>query len=510
MSEYVFLPDREADPQLSFDTLVTAMSGAAKVSMSPQAAAPRAAGFSEASIAAAISSANASAEAALHDAAEIEMVDYVEKTGAILLTASEIPRADQLPSGRIVPVYYYQPAIAEVRVRRSKMKLASGPAATDFLRINLRFADDHSPVSGAVANLRRAGQPEISAVSDANGVVTFGLRTPDVSGARLMVEPGFGGHWGYMDISASFATGAIIDIERIDLTSTPDALRHMIAQGGPGDGAGVRVGVVDTGVGPHADLSNAVGDDDSSIGHGTHVAGIIGSNGANGLGGVAPGVDVLSYRVFDDPSTGVTGNFEIHRAIEQAVDDGCHLINLSLKSELPFAPDFDDLVISRALEDAADAGVLCVAAAGNDFRRFVAFPARHPDAVAVSAIGWEPGMPAHAFDRWTVTDDRSTEDVNVFFANFSNEGVDGTDVDLTGPGAGVVSTVPGDTYAPMSGTSMACPAMVGVISRLLSANPGVLGMPADRGRTDTMRRLIQDNLATAGFSAIRQGGGTLS
>jgi subtilisin len=147
-------------------------------------------------------------------------------------------------------------------------------------------------------------------------------------------------------------------------------------------------------------------------------------------------------------------------------------------------PRFDDRVISRAIEDAADRGVLAIGAAGNDFRRFVAFPARHPDVLSVSAFGCELSLPPRAYDRWTLSRDRASANRDLYFANFSNQGVDGTRVDLTGPGAGVVSTVPGDGYAPMSGTSMACPAATGAIARVLSRQPAILAMPANRPVAD--------------------------
>lgn len=510
MNEFVFLPDRGSDSQSSFDSLMQGIPGAARVAVSPQAAFPGNTGFTETSIAAANASIERADRSSAGLPAEVEIVDFVERTGAVLLKSPEIPDAGQLPSGQVVPVIYYQPAIADVRVGRSKLKLRSGPSAADFLKIELRFADDQSPVVGAVANLRTVGQPEYSAVSDANGSVTFGLRASSVTNARLMVEAGFAGHWGLMQQNASFDSGSVFEIERIVLSDTPDSLRFMMRPGNAADGVGVRVGVVDSGIGPHIDLPNAAGDADSSIGHGTHVAGIIGGRGDEGRGGVAPGVELQSYRVFSDPSTGVARNFEIHRAIEQAIEDDCLLVNLSLKSEFTIAPQRDDPVISRALEDAADAGVLCVAAAGNDFRRFVAFPARHADALAVSAVGWEPGLPSNAFDRWTVTDDRAQGRPDLFFANFSNEGVDDTTVDVTGPGAGVISTVPGDTYAPMSGTSMACPAIVGTIARLLSADGAVLNMASDRARTDRMLEIVRNNLAPLGFGEAREGGGTIS
>lgn len=510
MTEFIFLPDRTSDPDASFETLSTAMSGAAKLSISPREETLAATGFSDAAVESASRSIEAATAAAPDDVSEVEMIDFVQRSGVVLLRSDGTPSSVQIEGGSFVPVHMYRPAIADVRVGRSKLKLNSGPSSADFLKINLRFTDNNAPVIGAVANLRRIGEEELSAVSDANGVVTFALRADSVDNVRFIVETGFAGHWGYIDDGVDLRDGDTIQIERIDLTTTPDSLRHLIQPGGPSAGAGVRVAVIDSGVGLHVDLPNAVGDFDTSIGHGSHVAGIIGGHGQNGLGGVAPGVEMLSYRVFSDSATGVARNFEIHRAIEQAIIDDCLIVNLSLKSERPFDPTHDDPVLSRALEDAADAGVLCVAAAGNDFRRFVAFPARHPDAVAVSALGWEPGLPSNALDRWTVTNDRSSNDHDVYFASFSNEGVNNTDVNLTGPGAGVVSTVPGDTYAPMSGTSMACPAMVGVIARLVAANPAIIAMPGDRQRTDAMLALIQASLQNAGFNRIRQGDGTLA
>ena len=151
-------------------------------------------------------------------------------------------------------------------------------------------------------------------------------------------------------------------------------------------------------------------------------------------------------------------------------------------------------------------GVLVVAAAGNDFRNRVAFPARHADAIAVSACGTENGLPANAYDRWTLSPDRGNSNA-VYFANFSNEGIDGTAVDITAPGAGVISTVPGGRYGPMSGTSMACPAAVGAIARILSQNTQILQMAPDRQRRDAIWHSATGNLTQLGFSVVREGRG---
>jgi subtilisin len=386
----------------------------------------------------------------------------------------------------------------------------SGPAGAAFFQLVFRSSVDNAPVAGTVASLRLKGATTaISAVSDAGGITTFGLRAPAVEDAVLLVEPGFGGHWGYFNRKVTLNSGDVVLLDPVDLAVGPDALRHLMRTGQPGDGAGVTVAVIDTGVGPHPDLPNTVGDADTSLGHGTHVAGIIAGGGTAANPGVAPGAAIRSYRVFPDPATGVAKNFDIHKAIEAAVSDGCHIINLSLKVERQLDPQFNDVVISTALEDAADAGVLVVAAAGNDFRRFVAFPARHPDVISVAAVGWEPGLPASAYDRWTVSRDRGVPDGDIFFASFSNEGVNDTAIDVAAPGAGIISTVPVDRYAPMSGTSMACPAAVGAIARLLSAHPAVIAMPPDRARRDAIWALAAGQLSPLGLGNAREGSGMI-
>jgi len=443
----------------------------------------------------------------------VRILDVYEPTGIALVETPARGRADPaaVPGGAYYPVLNYQTAIAAARVGRTRLPRSLGPAGGALFALRLRSSRDGSPVSGAVVHLKLKGSSiPLSASSDAQGNAVFGLRAPGVRGATLIVEPGFQQHWGYMDAAADLDSGDAIGIDPIDLALAPDVLRKALMPGQPGDGAGVRVGVIDTGVGPHSDLPQAAGDHDTSDGHGTHVAGIIAGRGSGPYAGVAPGAEIFSYRVFSDEARGLAPNYEIHKAIIKAVADGCHLINLSLKSERQLDPRYDDKVISRAIADAADKGVLAIAAAGNDFRRFVSFPARHPDVLSVSAFGHEAALPVTAYDRWTLSRDRSATDGGAFFANFSNQGIDGTTVDVTGPGAGVVSTVPGDGYAPMSGTSMACPAATGAIARILSRQPAILALPPDRARMQAMRAAAIAALAPVGFSVAFEGQGMVS
>lgn len=501
MAEFVFLPDENADVAASLAALGAAVAPAGFEAADGMAAM------------AAPSAGGAPRGRGRRAKPKVRVVDVSPESGAALVVAPSRSNntPPPVPGGKLYKVVRYELAVARIRVGRTWLSAAMGPVGAAFFKLDIRSSANGAPLAGAVATLRLKGSnQEITAVSDAAGMATFGLRAPAVSGAMLLVAPGFAGHWGYFNRKADLASGDRIDLDPIDLAAGPDGLRHLMTPGAANSGSGVVVGVVDSGVGPHPDLPTALGDPDSSIGHGTHVAGIIAGAGSAGYGGIAPGAQIRSYRVFDDPATGTTRNFEIHKAIQKAVSDGCHLINLSLKVEKQLVPQFDDPVISKAINDASKAGVLIVAAAGNDFHRFAAFPARHPDVVSVSAVGWEPGLPDNAYDRWTVSTDRSTVDAEIFFASFSNEGTSGTKVDITAPGAGVVSTVPGNLYAPMSGTSMACPAAVGAIARLLAANPAVLAMPPDRARRDAMWALVAAKLKPLGLGREREGAGLIS
>jgi len=95
------------------------------------------------------------------------------------------------------------------------------------------------------------------------------------------------------------------------------------------------------------------------------------------------------------------------------------------------------------------------------------------------------------------------KDKNDFVAEFSNIGAD---TDITGPGVGVISTVP-TGYGVMSGTSMACPAAAGAAARLLAHAPLLLAMPRNQARSDAIVKAVYAAAHVLGFGPSFEGKG---
>jgi subtilisin family serine protease len=212
-------------------------------------------------------------------------------------------------------------------------------------------------------------------------------------------------------------------------------------------GEGVKIAVCDTGCDlDHPDLvSNLLPginlvkpgtppQDDNQ--HGTHVAGIIcAENNAIGMVGVAPKAQIIPVKVLDEKGS---GNFTVvAQGIRWAVDNGADIISMSLGSPNPLAG------IRKAIQYAASKGVPVFVAAGNAGKtKEVFYPANYPETIAVGSID-------ENFDRST----------------FSNTG---DRLDFMAPGGKIFSTVPDNWYAYLSGTSMACPFVVGIAALCLS------------------------------------------
>lgn len=236
-----------------------------------------------------------------------------------------------------------------------------------------------------------------------------------------------------------------------------------------GRGEGVRVAVMDTGVDlEHPDLKpnlaggynalapgRAPADDN---GHGTHVTGTLAAvNDARGVAGVAPAARVYAVKVLDRWGSGFLS--DLVEGLGFCIREGIRVVNLSLGTRE------DNQTFRDAVRNALAAGLLLVAAAGNDGpgENTVDFPARYADVLAVAAV-----------------------DAAGRLARFSSRG---PEVDLAAPGVEVPSTWLGGTYRSLSGTSMASPHVAGAAALTLGAHPDWTAAQVRRQLVLTARRL---------------------
>ncbi len=238
-----------------------------------------------------------------------------------------------------------------------------------------------------------------------------------------------------------------------------------------------QLGVVDDADG----FSGVAGESDpmDENGHGTHCAGIVGAEGDNGLGiaGVNWKVEIMPLKFLGRNGFGST------RAAISAINyviarkrDGVNVRVISASWGSPSR--------SKALEDvirkANDAGVLFVAASGNDGAnadKRPHFPSGYdlPNMVSVAAL------------------DRRDE-----LAGFSNYGA--KSVHVAAPGKDILSTWLGGTYREASGTSMATPFVAGVAGLVLSVEPNLTVKELRERLINTVDKLdsLQGKVATGG------------
>ncbi len=264
--------------------------------------------------------------------------------------------------------------------------------------------------------------------------------------AYLPNDPGFGLQWNLSQVSAPQAW---------DLA--PDA-------------SGVWVAVIDSGADlDHPDLGvrsrlaygfdyvrgDSVPDDEA--GHGTHVLGILSAltDNATGVAGLAWNVRLLLYKVLDANEVGVSANVAV--AIVSARDNGARIINLSLTLSGP------SQTVANAVNSAATAGILLVAAAGNG-NSVVAYPAAYPQVLAVAAT--------------------TGQDRRAWYSNY------GPEIAVAAPGGladgQIYSTLPRSkgSYGYKYGTSMAAPHVSALAALIWSLAPTL--------SRDQVRQIILD------------------
>lgn len=251
------------------------------------------------------------------------------------------------------------------------------------------------------------------------------------------------------------------------------------------DGSGIRIAILDTGVSSsHPDLKEKIISEESFVlkkynfdfdenatdfnGHGTHVAGIAAGTGAASNGiyrGVAPGAQIINVKCLNMFGQGTTA--AILKAIEWAVFAKADIINMSFGTSVGDPND----PISIAAEKAVEEGIVVVTAAGNSgpYYSSVGSPGAAYGVITVGACDWKGQV-----------------------ASFSSRGPTlawSSDPDILAPGVDVIAPLAPEsymqraglklgkaingTYIPLSGTSMAAPAVAGAAAILLQAFPSL-------------------------------------
>jgi hypothetical protein len=233
-----------------------------------------------------------------------------------------------------------------------------------------------------------------------------------------------------------------------------DAAQYVLAKLQIGEahqvatGKNILVAVIDSQIdGKHPDLDGTIAKSIDELGgaenppqHGTAIAGAIAAHGK--LLGVAPGVQLLAERAFDDtPGKSKGTSFAIYKSLQAAADGGARVVNMSFVGPA-------DPVLHRMLAAAYAKDMVLIAAAGNAGPDAAPlYPAADPDVIAVTAT-----------------------DSNDSLFKLANRGAY---IKVAAPGVEILALAPGDAYQVTTGTSVAAAHVSGIAALLLECNPSL-------------------------------------
>jgi subtilisin family serine protease len=392
----------------------------------------------------------------------------------------------------------------------------TGGAATP---VTLRLASGKAVIPGALVSAFLHDDSSLPAFStDKDGKVELPIQWSKVK--SLVIIP-LTGYWAVELSSPPVNRG----VECPPVSFAPGGLGWWHSELGinspdPQLGEGIRIGLLDTGVGNHPALKHVerIGSWDNGrylpsrnprgyiTLHGTHVCGILGarlSPRGKGFWGIAPGSVIVAGNILRE--AGFASQADLANGVlALALDNATDLINISQGS--PFRSE----ILLEAIEDAEDAGCLCICAAGNS-KGALEWPARSARTIAVTAIGRNGSMPEGVRSaRYSSSAASIRAENGLFFASFSCRGAE---VNCCAPGVAIISALPkikglvGLPWGPMDGTSMSAPAVTGVLAALLSRSVKYLKSPRDKGRVRIARQILKQACRGIGLDRSYEGDG---